>query len=81
MKKIFIFIFSLCSLVGVAQKKNISAVEATSNFSLYPRPLYYLKWIKDSHNYVYIKDSKFTIFDASTQKEGNNSIICVFFFP
>lgn len=69
MKKIFVFIFSLCSLVGVAQKKNISAVEATSNSSLYPRPLYYLKWIKDSHNYVYIKDSKFTIFDASTQKE------------
>ncbi|MDO4880398.1 MAG: DPP IV N-terminal domain-containing protein [Capnocytophaga sp.] len=72
MKRFFILAFLLCTLGAIAQKKDISAVEATSNWDLYPRPLYYLQWLENTNQYVYIKDGKFTIFNANDQKEVAN---------
>lgn len=53
MKKIVLLAGIFCTTFGFGQKQNISPVQATTAYHLYPQSLYGLQWIENSDEFIW----------------------------
>ncbi|UMB60940.1 DPP IV N-terminal domain-containing protein [Lutibacter sp. A80] len=68
MKKLLSFLFICTFILGYSQQKELSLEDAVLGYykGLYPSSLSNLQWVKNSTNYVYLKENEYVFTNAKT---------------